>query len=356
MYFYLVNTHEKYIYRCLQLAKNGLGTTYPNPLVGSVIVFKNQIIGEGWHFMAGHAHAEVNAIVSVENKELLKKATIYVNLEPCSHTGKTPPCSDLIIQSGIKNVVIGNLDPNPQVAGRGIKKLKDAGCDVTIGILENECAELNKRFFTFHQKKRPYIFLKWAQTHDGFIAPTSESRKEAKPVWITNEYSRQLAHRMRGQEMAILVGTNTAWQDNPSLTTRSWAGRNPVRIIIDRKLKLSSELSIFSSEAKTLIITEEDFSPLEHIQYEKIDFSKGMASQICHILYKHNIQSVIVEGGSKTLQTFIDENLWDEALVFSGRITFGNGIRAPKLNGDFILEEPIRNDSLRIYKNPDNRK
>lgn len=344
------------MHRCIQLAKNGLGTTYPNPLVGSVVVYQDQIIGEGWHYKAGLPHAEVNAIRSVQDKTRLKEATIYVNLEPCSHIGKTPPCSDLIIQSGIKNVVIGNLDSNPQVAGRGIKKLIDAGCTVTTGILEAECAELNKRFFTFHQKKRPFILLKWAQTRDGFIAPTSERRKEAKPVWITNTYSRQVVHKMRGQEMAILVGTNTAQQDNPSLTTRSWAGNNPTRIVIDRKLKLDKELSIFNTEAETIVITEEIENSTNHLQYKTIDFSGDIASQICDVLYKNNIQSVIIEGGSKTLQTFIDENLWDEAFIFSGPVNFGDGISAPALKGRFIFEEFIRSDSLYLYKNRAHRK
>lgn len=344
------------MHRCIQLAKNGLGTTYPNPLVGSVVVYQDQIIGEGWHYKAGLPHAEVNAIRSVQDKTRLKEATIYVNLEPCSHIGKTPPCSDLIIQSGIKNVVIGNLDSNPQVAGRGIKKLIDAGCTVTTGILEAECAELNKRFFTFHQKKRPFILLKWAQTRDGFIAPTSERRKEAKPVWITNTYSRQVVHKMRGQEMAILVGTNTAQQDNPSLTTRSWAGNNPTRIVIDRKLKLDKELSIFNTEAETIVITEEIENSTNHLQYKTIDFSGDIASQICDVLYKNNIQSVIIEGGSKTLQTFIDENLWDEAFIFSGPVNFGDGISAPTLKGRFIFEEFIRSDSLYLYKNRAHRK
>ena len=194
--------------RCIQLAKNGLGTTYPNPLVGSVVVHNNKIIGEGWHYKAGQPHAEVNAVKSIENLKLLKEATIYVSLEPCSHYGKTPPCADLIIESGIKKVVVGSLDPNPKVAGRGIKRLMEAGCGVIVGILEDECNELNKRFFTFHQKKRPFIFLKWAQTADGFIAPKSETRSETKPIWITNEFSRQMVHKMRAQEQAILAGTH----------------------------------------------------------------------------------------------------------------------------------------------------
>src|SRR5690554_546144 len=236
--------------RCIQLAKNGLGATYPNPLVGSVIVHKDRIIGEGWHQMAGQPHAEVNALKSVADQELLKEATIYVNLEPCSHYGKTPPCSDLIIIKGIKRVVIGSSDPNPEVAGRGIKKLRDADCEVILGVRKEECDDLNKRFFTFHNKKRPYIFLKWAQTPDGFIAPEKKTRTTTNPVWITNEYSRQLVHKMRSEEMAILVGTNTVMEDNPSLTVREWAGKNPIRVVIDRTLKLPPNAAVFDGSAK----------------------------------------------------------------------------------------------------------
>lgn len=351
--------------RCIQLAKNGLGTTYPNPMVGSVIVANDKIIGEGWHLKAGSPHAEVNAIASVSEASSLKNATIYVSLEPCSHFGKTPPCADLIIASGIKKVVIGSLDPNPQVAGRGLKKLLEAGCEVITGILEKECYALNKRFFTFHQKKRPYIFLKWAETFDHFISPKTEMRTETKPVWITNEYSRQIAHKMRADEMAILVGTNTVLQDNPSLTTRTWAGSNPTRIVLDRNLKLSSKSAIFDGNAKTMIVTQINNTSLnnasfqedleEHLKYIEIDFSRGIASQICNALYENGIQSLIVEGGSKTLQTFIEENLWDEAYVFSGNTTFGQGIPAPILFGNFVEEKRIKEDSLKIFSNVQNQ-
>ena len=346
--------------RCIQLAKNGLGTTYPNPLVGSVIVANEKIIGEGWHLKAGSPHAEVNAIASVLEGNSLKEATIYVSLEPCSHFGKTPPCANLIIESGIKKVVIGSLDPNPKVAGRGVKKLLDAGCEVYTGVLDSECIELNKRFFTFHQKKRPYIFLKWAETLDHFISPKTETRTETKPVWITNEFSRQLAHKIRGEEMAILVGTNTVLQDNPSLTTRNWAGSNPTRIVIDREMKLSSASAVFDGKAKTVVFTEKkkdssrqtssQENSEEQLRYFEIDFSKNIASQICDALYRTGIQSLIVEGGSKTLKTFIEENLWDEAFIFSGNTTFGQGIAAPILKGDFVTEQRIKEDSLKIFK------
>ncbi|MCB0465788.1 MAG: bifunctional diaminohydroxyphosphoribosylaminopyrimidine deaminase/5-amino-6-(5-phosphoribosylamino)uracil reductase RibD, partial [Aequorivita sp.] len=298
--------------RCIQLAKNGLGTTYPNPLVGSVVVHDNKIIGEGWHYKAGQPHAEVNAIKSVEKQELLKEATIYVGLEPCSHFGKTPPCADLIIARGIKKVVVGSLDPNPKVAGRGIKKLMEAGCEVIVGVLDNECNVLNKRFFTFHQKKRPFIFLKWGETADGFISPKNETRNKKEPVWITNEFSRQLVHKMRAEEQAILVGTNTVLKDNPSLTVRDWAGESPVRIVIDRKLKLLKDFSVFDGIIKTIVFNEKESKTSEKIEFEKINFSEEIPQQICETLFKKNVQSVIVEGGAKTLQTFIDANLWDE--------------------------------------------
>ncbi len=337
--------------RCIQRAKNGLGTTYPNPLVGSVIVHNGEIIGEGWHYKAGQPHAEVNAIRSVENQELLKEATIYVSLEPCSHFGKTPPCVDLIIESGIKKVIVGSLDPNPKVAGRGIKKLMETGCELIVGVLENDCDELNKRFFTFHQKKRPYIFLKWAETADGFISPKSETRKETKPVWITNEFSRQLVHKMRGEEQSILVGTNTVLQDNPSLTVRNWTGENPVRIVVDRNLKIPKDLSVFDASSKTIAINEKETKTSENVDFEKILFSEEIPKQICEVLFQRNIQSVIIEGGAKTLQSFIDANLWDEALVFSGNKTFGEGIKAPTFKGVLISEEKIKEDTLRTYKN-----
>ena len=338
--------------RCIQLAKNGLGTTYPNPLVGSVIVYNGRIIGEGWHHKSGLGHAEVNAISSVEDKDLLKDATIYVSLEPCSHHGKTPPCADLIIASGIKKVVIGSRDPNPKVAGKGIQKLVGDGCDVITGVLEKECDGLNRRFFTFHQKKRPYIFLKWAESADGFMAPLASKRASKKePIWISNEYSRQFVHKMRTTEQAILVGTTTVELDNPALTARDWSGTNPLRVVIDRLLKLPEEVSVLDREVKTIIITEKEKIHKDNLFYEKIDFSEDVASQICTILYRYQIQSLIVEGGMKTLQTFIDEKLWDEALIFKGNVNFGNGIAAPKFQGSQFSEEKIKEDTLQQFKN-----
>jgi len=345
-----VNIHEKYINRCLELAKNGLGKTYPNPLVGSVIVYKDQIIGEGWHQKAGSAHAEVNAINSVVEKSLLKKTTIYVSLEPCSHFGKTPPCSDLIIARDIKKVVIGAVDPFAEVAGRGIKKLMEAGCKVQVGILEKQCQELNKRFFTFHQKQRPYIILKWAQTANGYIAPKFQEKRE--PVWISNQYAKQLVHKWRSEEQAILVGTSTAIADNPKLNTRLWQGTNPVRAVIDRSLKIPKQSALLDGSIKTLVFTEkEQVSENENLIFEQLNFSKNLPSQICQKLYQHNLQSVIIEGGAQTLQHFIETNLWDEARVFTGPAEFQQGVKAPKFSGKVLAEKTITTDKLKFYRN-----
>lgn len=335
--------------RCIELAKNGLGTTYPNPLVGSVIVHNKIIIGEGWHYKSGLPHAEVNAINSVKDQSLLKEATIYVNLEPCSHFGKTPPCANLILEKGIKKVVIGSLDPNPKVEGKGIQILKDHGCEVVQQVLEKECNVLNKRFFTFFNHKRPYIILKWAETADGFISP--KVKIEKIPVWITNSYSRQLVHQWRAEEQAILIGTNTAIEDNPSLTTRDWIGNSPIRIVIDRELKIPSTSAIFDNNVKTIIITEKKTENKDQLIFENLDFSINIAQQICDIIYRYNIQSLIVEGGTKTLQTFIDENLWDEARVFKGVSEFKKGAKAPIIMGNVISENKIIRDTLKIILN-----
>lgn len=344
-----MNIHEKYIKRCIELAKNGLGTTYPNPLVGSVIVHKDKIIGEGWHQKSGEAHAEVNAVNSVKDKSLLKKSSIYVSLEPCSHYGKTPPCSDLIIAKGIKKVIIGTVDPFAEVAGRGIKKLMEAGCEVQVGVLEKECQELNKRFFTFHQKKRPFIILKWAQTADGFIAPKIQKKRE--PVWITNQYSKQLVHKWRSEEQTILVGTNTAIADNPKLNTRLWEGENPVRVVIDKDLKIPNESALFDGSIKTIILTDKVKPTGHNLIFEQIDFKKDLPQQICEVLYKHQLQSVIIEGGAKTLQTFIDADLWDEARVFTGISEFHQGIKRPGFSGKIISEISLERDILKVYTN-----
>ena len=355
--------HEKYIKRCIDLAKNGLGTTYPNPMVGSVIVYEDTIIGEGWHKKAGEPHAEVNAVNSVKDKSLLKKATIYVSLEPCSHFGKTPPCCDLIIKNKIPNVVIGTVDPNVKVAGNGIKKLIEAGIHVTVGILEAECQELNKRFFTFHQKKRPYIILKWAESQNGFIAPleilrypeiSGQNDNEKKPVWITNVYSRQLVHKWRTEEQAILVGTQTVIDDNPKLNTRDWYGNNPIRLVLDQNNRIPKDSHILNNQAKTIVFSKSKTTiKKENTIFEVIDFNQNIAVQIIEVLYNHQIQSVIIEGGRQTLQTFIDENLWDEARIFIGNMQFTAGTKAPILDKNLFEKYSIDQDELIISRNHD---
>ncbi len=331
-----MTTHETYIKHCLQIARNGLGTTRPNPMVGALIVCDDKIIGEGYTSVYGGNHAEVNAINSVKDKSVLAKSTLYVTLEPCSHFGKTPPCSDLIVKHKIPEVVIGCIDDNPEVAGKGIAKLKASGCKVNVGILEAECKAHHKRFFTFHNKKRPYIILKWAETKDGYIAPIIKD--EQKPVWITNTYSRQLVHKWRTEEQAILVGTNTVLEDNPSLTVRDWTGQNPIRVVLDRTSKLNSDYNIFNEDSETIKITN-----------NQIDYEQPIAIQVCDLLYNRNINSIIIEGGARTLQTFIDEALWDEARIFIGPSEFKEGTKAPIIKGVLKSESKISTDTLNIY-------
>ena len=335
-----MNIHEKYIERCLFLAKNGLSAAKPNPSVGAVIVYNNTIIGEGFTSAYGGSHAEVNAINAVTDKSLLQKATLYVSLEPCSHFGKTPPCSDLIIKYQISHVVIGTIDPFAKVAGNGIKKLIAAGIKVTTGILEAECIAINKHFFTFHQKKRPYIILKWAESQDGFIGPKTKTKK--KPVWITNVFSRQLVHKWRTEVASILVGTQTVVDDNPMLTVRDWTGKNPIRIVIDKNNRIPKESHIFDNQAKTIIISE-----------STIDFNKKIAFQIANVLFENQIQSVIIEGGRQTLQTFISEGMWDEARVFKGPIFLNEGTKAPILNRNYFQRTTVFDDELLIFENND---
>ncbi|MBQ4914897.1 bifunctional diaminohydroxyphosphoribosylaminopyrimidine deaminase/5-amino-6-(5-phosphoribosylamino)uracil reductase RibD [Maribacter sp. MMG018] len=340
--------------RCIQIATCGLGKTAPNPMVGAVIVYNNTIIGEGYTSPFGGAHAEVNAINSVKDKNLLKKATLYVTLEPCSHYGKTPPCADLITEHKIPKVVIGLKDPHVKVAGKGIIKLENAGCKVTTGVLQEECREHHKRFLTFHEKKRPYIILKWAETSDGFIAPSKEMRNtNPEPFWITNNISRQLVHKWRSEEQGILIGTNTALEDNPKLDVRTWSGKNPIRIVLDKNLKIPSSFHIHEKKQSTIIITS--INNLDKIQetgdYKHIDFSKNATYNICETLHESNIQSIIVEGGSMTLQSFIDTNLWDEARIFKGNSTFDNGVKAPTIKGTILHRQQLINDQLTILRN-----
>lgn len=297
--------------RALELAQLGVGAVSPNPRVGCVIVAVGRIIGEGWHQKYGEAHAEVNAVCSVADQSLLKGSTVYVNLEPCSHFGKTPPCADLLVQHQVKRVVISNLDVNPLVAGKGIEKLRSAGIEVLTGMLEQQGEDLNQRFFTFIKKQRPYIILKWAQTADGFLARSNFDSK-----WISNQYSRQLVHKWRSEEDAVLVGTSTAAHDNPSLTVRDWSGRNPKRIVIDRFLRLPETLHLFDHSVETIcynLIKQEEKSHLVFAKLGEKEFIKDLVND----LYARNIQSVIIEGGAQTLQLFLDGGWWDEARVFT---------------------------------------
>lgn len=338
-----------YMQRALELALLGKGSVSPNPLVGCVIVHDDRIIGEGWHQKYGEAHAEVNAIRSVDDKNLLKESVVYVNLEPCSHTGKTPPCADLLVQSQVKKVVIANVDTNPVVAGNGIKKLREAGIEVTEGVLEQEGRELNQRFFTYIEKQRPYIILKWAQTADGYIA-----RENYESRWISNEFSRQLVHRWRSEEDAVLIGTKTAAHDNPGLTVRDWSGRNPVRIVIDRFLRLPKTLQVFDKAKKTIcynVLKHEEHKNLVYIRLGEGSFIQELVQDLC----RQNVQSVLVEGGALTLNLFIQAGLWDEARVFSSARSFGSGIEAPVVKGNLISQETVFSDTLKIIQHGKNK-
>ena len=342
---------EKYMQRCIELAKLGLGTAAPNPLVGSVIVYDGIIIGEGYHQKCGEAHAEVNAINSVKNKSLLSKSTIYVNLEPCAHHGRTPPCADLIVKNKIPRVVIACIDSFAKVAGKGIEKLKKANCDVTVGVLEKESLELNRRFFTFHSKKRPYIILKWAETKDGFIDKNRKPDEPINPIWITNKLSKKLVHKWRTEETAFMIGTNTAKFDNPQLTVREWNGRNPVRIVLDKKLKLNKNLKIFDKSAITFIFNAKKDEQIDNIHFIKVSFDNNSLNEIMNILYKKEIQSIVVEGGRELLNSFIENNLWDEARVFVGDKIFGDGVKAPNFNKIAKSESFVNESKLMYYRN-----
>jgi diaminohydroxyphosphoribosylaminopyrimidine deaminase/5-amino-6-(5-phosphoribosylamino)uracil reductase len=338
-------TDKFYMQRCIELAKKATGKTYPNPLVGAVIVYENKIIGEGYHQKAGENHAEINAINSVENKALLHDSTIYVSLEPCAHFGKTPPCALKLKEIGFKKVVIGAMDSHDKVNGKGKKILEDAGIRVESGILEHECVDLNKRFFTYHRKKRPFVILKWAQSADGFLD------KDFRPTQIGNSLTKQFVHQLRSDEHAILVGTNTALIDNPSLTTREVKGRNPVRILIDIDLKVTPDFKIFNNEAETIIfnsVKEEESRNLKFIKIKKENFVNNLMSK----LFDLQIQSVIIEGGSFTLQQFIDENIWDECLIIKNEnLILKNGTSAPKFFVTPFTKEKLRDNDLFFYQN-----
>lgn len=336
---------EFYIKRCIELAQKAKGKTYPNPLVGSVIVHKGEIIGEGFHQKSGENHAEINAINSVKDKSLIPESTIYVSLEPCAHFGKTPPCALKIKELGFKKVVIGAMDSHDKVNGKGKKTIQDAGIEVVSGVLEKECMVLNKRFFTYHEKKRPFIILKWAESSDGFLD------KNFKPTQIGNTLTKQFVHQLRSEEHAILVGTNTALTDNPSLTTREIVGRNPVRILIDFDLKVPTNFNIYNKEAETLVfnsIKNSEEGNVKFITIEKENFLENLMQK----LYENQIQSVIVEGGSFTLSQFIKANLWDETMIIKNENLFlENGTKAPEFDFEPHKIENFRNNILKFYKN-----
>jgi diaminohydroxyphosphoribosylaminopyrimidine deaminase/5-amino-6-(5-phosphoribosylamino)uracil reductase len=338
---------NNYMKRCIELALMGKGFVSPNPMVGCVIVYDCNIIGEGYHELFGGHHAEVNAIKSVKDQSLLKKASLYVNLEPCSHWGKTPPCSDLIIEKEIPHVVIGCVDSHSKVAGRGIERLKLAGINVEVNVLESECKELNKRFFAFHEKQRPYIILKWAETKDGFIDIAPQLKESVKGLWITNDLCRKIVHKWRADETAIMVGTNTAIIDNPSLTTRDWAGKSPIRFSIDKQLKFPSQLHLLDNTIKTYIFTNKSTQNLTNVEY--ITQKDISVYTMIDAMYNKGIESIIIEGGTKLLQSFIDQNLWDEARVFIGNKVFKEGIKAPRFDGILSKSEMIEETILNYY-------
>jgi diaminohydroxyphosphoribosylaminopyrimidine deaminase / 5-amino-6-(5-phosphoribosylamino)uracil reductase len=338
---------EEYHQRCLTLAAKGLGYVAPNPLVGAILVVENRIIGEGYHKYFGGPHAEVYAIQSVKDQSVLKNATLYVNLEPCSHYGKTPPCTDLIIEKKIPRVVIGMVDPFKEVAGKGIEKLKAAKTEVVAGINEKDCIYLNRRFLTFHLRQRPYIILKWAVTSDGFIDVNRSPEHPDGPTIITDELSRTLSHKWRTEEQAIMVGTNTAANDNPMLNARFWSGKNPIRFVVDRHLRLPGNLNLFDNTIHTIVFTEKIARSNNNIEYATIDFSK-FNEELFSFCVKQNIQSILVEGGAKLLSGFIQTGQWDEARVFKSNFKFNSGVKGPEI-GNVPIKETILKDTQILY-------
>jgi diaminohydroxyphosphoribosylaminopyrimidine deaminase / 5-amino-6-(5-phosphoribosylamino)uracil reductase len=347
-----LSVSESYMFRCLELALLGAGYVAPNPMVGAVLVYDNRIIGEGYHHKYGEAHAEVNCIDSVkeEDRQYISQSVLYVSLEPCAHHGKTPPCTDLIIRHNISKVVIGCRDPFTKVDGKGIGKLKAAGIDVKQDVLETECKDINKRFLTFHTQHRPYIILKWAQTADLKISSGTEKR-----LFISNEYSNRLVHRWRSEEAAILIGTNTASYDDPGLTTRLWDGPSPIRLVVDMDLSLPSSLKIFNQQVRTIIFNTKKHEESDNLLYYQVTGDMSLIHQIVNALYQMRIQSVIVEGGARLIQSFIDEQMWDEARVITNtRITADNGLPAPQPGSTQLLSTLVlHDDTINTFIQPD---
>jgi len=335
--------------RCLQLAKRAGGHVAPNPMVGAVLVCDGVIIGEGYHRHFGEDHAEPNAIHSVKDSALLKRATMYVSLEPCSHYGKTPPCADLIVLSGIPRIIIGTLDPNPKVSGRGVAKLRKAGIDVTVGVMEDECRELNKRFFIFQEQKRPYVLLKWAQTQDGFMDRLRTDCAEL-PLLISNNITKQLTHKMRSENQAILVGANTVLLDNPTLNVRNWSGKSPIRIAIDRQGRIPENFNVLDGSIPTIIFTEKEQVNKHNVEYVKIDFDDDRLKIILQKIYERNIHSVMVEGGASILTSFIQAGLWDEANIEVSQQRIATGVAAPNLSLQPISRDIYEGHEWLFYK------
>jgi diaminohydroxyphosphoribosylaminopyrimidine deaminase/5-amino-6-(5-phosphoribosylamino)uracil reductase len=341
----------KFMRRCLDLAIRSEGMTYPNPLVGSVIVHNGLIIGEGYHLRAGDPHAEVNAIASVSDKHLLKTSVLYVNLEPCSHIGKTPPCADLIISSGIKKVIIGTIDTSDKVAGKGITKLQEAGCEVITGVMEVDSRWINRRFFTFNEKRRPYIILKWAQSADGFLDVERSEENFNRPTWITGDAERVLVHRWRAAEQSILAGAGTIRADNPELNVRHWTGNNPIRLILSASGLIDKESAIFKTDGTNIVFTQNSESELADATIVKLIRKKDSARQVAEYLFHTGIQSLLIEGGAKVLGHFISSGLWDEARIFTGNDKFKNGIKAPVIKGRLFSKISFSQSTLEVILN-----
>jgi diaminohydroxyphosphoribosylaminopyrimidine deaminase / 5-amino-6-(5-phosphoribosylamino)uracil reductase len=343
----------KFMRRCIELAQKAEGLTYPNPMVGAVVVHNGKIIGEGYHLKTGDHHAEVNAINSVTDKSKLSNSTLYVNLEPCSHFGKTPPCADFIISHSIPRVVVGTIDSSSKVSGKGIEKLMAAGCEVITDVLKDECRKLNKRFFTFHEKKRPYITLKWAQSADGYIDVLRTVNKVREPNWISGKPERVLVHKWRASEQAILVGARTVREDNPRLDVREWKGNNPLRLVLSGTGSLPEDSAIFDKNGETVVFTYNADVVIHNAVKVKLEQDRSSPEQISDYLYQRGIQSLLIEGGADLINHFISDGLWDEAKIFCGKSYFGKGVKAPVVDGQLLSTAQFEGSLLSFYKNID---
>ena len=339
----------KFMRRCLELASKAEGLTYPNPLVGSVVVHNGKIVGEGYHLKAGGPHAEVNAINSVPDKAKLKSSTLYVNLEPCSHFGKTSPCADFIIYNAIPRVVIGTVDTSEKVSGEGLSRLRNAGCEVTIGVVEKECRRLNRRFFTFHEKRRPYVTLKWAQSADGYLDILRSDDHKIEPNWITGMSERVLVHKWRASEQSILVGAGTVRADDPKLNVREWKGTHPLRIILSSSGSINKGSAVNETDSTVVVFTHNIDADISKAVKVKLNENVPSALQIAGYLFDAGIQSLLIEGGAKVLNHFISNGLWDEARVFTGRACFNGGVKAPSIHGTLLSRTIFSGSSLEIY-------